>query len=439
MNIVKYKGMVSALMAGSFLAGSFSANAQDGEQAELFQNYQAMVIVEEYNQHCPMLSRLEAEALNGQIVFANNSFAGNMDQVEKFKKEARIFARRLPCNAPQLEAYINIASQQAMDHMVSHILLARQIHLLDEQSRREGKIQAGLLLNYLNEEDWAMIDNMYEEVKENYLGQASEEEWDAFESSIVKVAEENKTIQYMESTAVINSGAPDNLGGVQAKIKLRDITSYYLNLEKTVIAFIEGADADERGYPYSRPANDFTHWTAYRPRTDEQMNWAISYPGCGGDNAKVSCTLFTNIDGEVGVSVSGNNGVSVSDVTLAYRSPEDNDLKTKNKAVEGPIGSNEANQDNLNANIQALKESGQKIVASGAISAAHQSQKAQTGDIGNEDAKVYVFDKATLGHINQLHKNDVLILTIDTGEEKIENIMPLHNYMRAKNWAYTTE
>src|SRR6056300_1161005 len=94
-------------------------------QTQLFQNYQAMVVIEEYNQHCPILTRLEAEALNGQIIFANSSFAGKMDGFEKFKKEARIFARRMPCNSPQLDNYLAIAQQQAMDHMVNHVILAR--------------------------------------------------------------------------------------------------------------------------------------------------------------------------------------------------------------------------------------------------------------------------------------------------------------------------
>ncbi|MCC3860387.1 hypothetical protein [Pseudemcibacter aquimaris] len=437
MNIAKYKNMVSAMIAGTIMTGAVSSYAQNAEQAQLFQNYQAMVIVEEYNQHCPMLSRLEAEALNGQIVFANNSFAGNMDQVEKFKKEARIFARRMSCNAPELEAYVNIAQQQAMDNMVNHILLARQIHLLDEQSRGEGKIQAGLLLNYLSADDWALLDNMYEEVKENYLNQATEEEWDEYESSILKVAEENKTIQYLESSAVINSGAPDNLGGVQAKIRLRDITSYYFNLEKTVVAFIEGADADERGFPYSRPANDFTHWTAYRPRNDKPLNWAISYPGCGGNAGTFACTLFTSVDGDVGVSI--GEELDVKSISLTYRNPDDGDLKQNNKAVEGPIGSNLANQDNLNDNIQSLKDSNEKMIVQAALSSSNDNQKMQTGDQGMENAKVFVFEKGTLANIDKLHKNDVLILNIDTGEDVVENIMPIHNYMRARNWAYTTE
>ena len=62
-----------------------SAWAQADTQDDLFQKYQAMVIVEEANQHCPLLSRIEAEALNGQIVFADASFSGKLDMGEKFK------------------------------------------------------------------------------------------------------------------------------------------------------------------------------------------------------------------------------------------------------------------------------------------------------------------------------------------------------------------
>ena len=72
------------------LLSSSGLSAQEENQNGLFEKYQAMVIVEEANQHCPLLSRLEAEVLNGQIVFANLAFSGNLDQVEKFKKEARV-------------------------------------------------------------------------------------------------------------------------------------------------------------------------------------------------------------------------------------------------------------------------------------------------------------------------------------------------------------
>ena len=409
----------------------FAAQAQEESQEQLFKNYQAMVIIEEYNQHCPMLSRLEAEALNGQIVFANGSFAGSMDKVEKFKKEARIFARRMACNAPELQEFYSIASQQAADYLVNHILLARQIHQYDQQNFAEKKIQ-GLLLDYMTDEEWTLLDNLYKEVKENYLGQATEELWDAFEASVLKVAEERTAVKYVESQAVMDTGA-EGFVTVQAKITLQDINSYYFNLEKTVLAFVEGASADERGYPFSRPANDFTNWTAYRPR-DKELNWAVSYSGCGGNNRDVECTFFTTPKSEVGVVLPQ----SITDVSLSYRNAENTDLRASLKAVEGPIGSNSLNQANLNDNVDAIKASDNRIMARGVLN--ENLKSAQTGKIGNEENSVFVFPKETLTGINKLHKNDALILaiTMDSGDV-IEKVIPLHNYLRANNWAYTTE
>lgn len=425
-----------AVGLGGSLMGSPSLAQED--QTQLFQNYQAMVIIEEYNQHCPILSRLEAEALNGQIVFANTSFAGKMDAVEKFKKEGRIYARRMPCNAPELDNYLAIARQQAMDHIVNHVILARQVHLIDEKHREEGKIEAGLLLSYLDEDEWQLLDNLYEEVKANYLSQVDEEAWDAFFDSVVKVAEDRSTVSYLESQATLQSGAPKELGAVQAKVRLQDITSYYLNLEKTVRAFIEGADAAERQYPYSRPANDFTEWTAFRPR-DEDLNWVISYPGCGGNNREIGCTFFANVNNEVGIVLDALEGQEVKNVSLTYRDPEDTKLKNSNKVIEGPIGSNQLNSGNFLSNVEQLKLSNDKILSEARLSDDHSKFKAQTGDVAVEGSTVYILPEKTLSNIDKLHKNDVLILTIETGSGEIENIMPVHNYLRAKNWAYITQ
>ena len=371
----------------------FALSAQEEGQEQLFKNYQAMVIVEEYNQHCPMLSRLEAEALNGQIVFANGSFAGSMDKVEKFKKEARIFARRMQCNAPELQALYATASQQASDFLVNHILLARQIHQYDIQNTLEGKGQGGLLLGFMIQEEWALLDDLYKEVKDNYLSQATEVQWDAFEASILKVAEERTALKFLESQAALDTGA-EGFATVQAKITLQDITSYYHNLEKTVRAFVDGASADKRGYPYMRPANDFTNWTAYRPR-GENLNWAVSYPGCGGNNADIECTFFTTSNSEVGVVLPN----TVKDVSFAYRNSENTQLRTSLKAVEGPIGSNELNQQNLNDNVDIIKTSDDNVIVNGVLNSDLNDLRAQTGDAVDEAKTVFVFPKETLSNI----------------------------------------
>ncbi|MDG1995706.1 MAG: hypothetical protein P8J14_04370 [Emcibacteraceae bacterium] len=412
----------------------FTLSAQEDGQEQLFKNYQAMVIVEEYNQHCPMLSRLEAEALNGQIVFANGSFSGSMDKVEKFKKEARIFARRMQCNAPELQELYSNASQQASDFLVNHILLARQIHLYDIQNTNEGKGQGGLLLGFMVQEQWTLLDDLYDEVKDNYLSQATEEQWDAFEASILNVAEERTALKFMESQAVMETGA-EGFAAVQAKITLQDITSYYHNLEKTVKAFVDGATAEAREFPYMRPANDFTNWTAYRPR-GEGLNWAVSYPGCGGNNGDIECTFFTTSNSEVGAVLPKK----VMAVRLAYRNSSNAKLGTSLKTVEGPIGSNELNQQNLNDNIEFIKNSDDIVMVSGALNSGLNNLRAQTGDSLDEGNAVFVFPKETLSNINLLHKNDMLIMTITTvNDEEIEKVIPLHNYKRANNWAYTTE
>ena len=80
-------------------------------------------------------------------------------------------------------------------------------------------------------------------------------------------------------------------------------------------AFIEGADAAERQYPYSRPANDFTDWTAFLPR-EEVLNWAVSYPGCGSKNIEIGCTFFTNTNNEAGVVLHTLGGQEIKSVSL---------------------------------------------------------------------------------------------------------------------------
>jgi hypothetical protein len=430
MNFMSFRSVLGAAL----MLVPLNSMAEEESQEQLFKNYQAMVIIEEYNQHCPMLSRLEAEALNGQIVFANSSFAGSMEAVEKFKKEGRIFARRMQCNALELQELYTIASQQASDYLVNHILLARQIHLYDIKNTSEGKGQGGLLLDYMTEEEWGLLDDMYQEVKDNYLSQATQEQWDAFEASVVKVAEERTALRYLESKAALDTGA-EGFATVQAKINLKDITNYYFNLEKTVKAFVDGASADERGAPYSRPANDFTGWTAFRPR-NENLNWAISYPGCGGRSANIDCTFFTTANSEIGVSLPR----SAKEVSIAYRNPNNVDLKTSLKAVEGPIGSNVLNLDNFNANVVETKSADDLITNNGVHHSELNSLSVQTGDVVNQNHNVYLFAKETLDNINKLHKNDVLIVTIKTDDGEVEEkIMPLHNYLRANNWAYSTE
>lgn len=410
--------------------------AQAEDQSDLFKKYQAMVIVEEANQHCPLLSRLEAEVLNGQIVFANSSFSGKLDGVEKFKKEARIFARRSTCNAPELMGLVGIARQEASDSMVNHLLLARQIHLLDQQAVKEGKIKGGLLLNYLRDEEWALVDNLFEEVKSNYLSQASEEDWDKFIESVVNVAEDRAAETYLSNEALMTTRAAESFDAIQAKANNREITSYYFNLEKSVRAFVEGADAVKTGYPYSRPSNDFTNWTAYRPRNENEINWVLSYPGCGGEFDEFFCTLFISAQGDIGIVVDGD----IDTVSLEYRDPDDKRVAMSNKAVEGPIGSNELHQKNMNDNLVSLMNSPSKKMIMGTLSVDQNHYASQTGLERYKDSKVYIFSKETLPAIELLGKNDVLKLTIKQDGDKVEDgVIPLHNYRRAKNWAYSIQ
>lgn len=421
----------------SIFAISF-AYGQEDTQEQLLQKYQAMVIVEEANQHCPLLSRIEAEALNGQIVFANGSFSGKLDMVEKFKKEARIFVRRMACDAPEIMGLIGLARQEASDSMINHLLLSRQIHLFDLEDSRDGKINRGLLLDYMSAEEWQLIEELYQDVHENYLKQASEEVWGNFIESIEKVAQDKTAEKYLQNEQILKTGAPGDFRAVQAMATNREITSYYYNLEKTVLAFVEGASADDKGYPYTRPANDFTNWTAFRPRTDE-LNWVMSYPGCGGSQTDVKCTLFTNQKNEIGVVLQGD----VRSVSLDFRNPDDQDTFSANKAVEGPIGSNELNENNMNDNARFMDGSETKNTVSGISSDEHDKYRAQTGTDIPENSSVYIFPKETLASIEKLHKNDVVKLTVEVkkqdGNEQWVSIIPVHNYHRAKNWAYSTQ
>ena len=222
------KGFACLVSLISLLFSSFSI-AQEETQEQLLQKYQAMVIIEEANQHCPLLSRLEAEVLRGQIVFANGTFSGKLDKVEKFKKEARIFARRAACNAPEILGLVGLARQQASDSMINHILLSRQIHLLDQQDVSDGKVARGLFLDFLIDDEWQMIENLYKEVKDNYLTQASEEEWEKFEDSILNVAEEKTTVIFLTNENLINTASIDTFESAQAKARNTEISSYYFN------------------------------------------------------------------------------------------------------------------------------------------------------------------------------------------------------------------
>ncbi len=411
---------------------------QELTQDQLFEQYQAMVIVEEANQHCPILSRLEAEVLRGQIVFANDSFAGKLDMVEKFKKEARIYARRSPCNSPQIMGLVGLARQAAYDYMINHLLLARKINQLDENDREAGIITKGLLLNFLSEQEWAMIDELREEVKANYLEQASQEAWDKYDESIENVASDRAAKVYLENDGILKAGASENFQNAQARARNREITTYYFHLDRVVRAFIDGATADERNYPYSRPANDFTDWLSFRPR-DGNANWVLSYPGCGGFELSSDCTLFTTPKGEVGVVVN----TDVSKIKVEFRNTENRDIALSNKAVEGPIGSNELNKNNMDSNLEAMLASNDRIEVE-AVLLKHNTEPYVTQTGGNvvDNAKVFLFPAGTLQLINQLDKNDVLYLTVDTNMEESNNrntVIPVHNYHRARNWAYSIQ
>jgi|TARA_R110002096_G_C14661942_1_gene728522 hypothetical protein len=419
-----------------YLVSVVVAHAQAEDQSDLFQKYQAMVIIEEANQHCPLLSRLEAEVLNGQIVFANSTFSGKLDAVEKFKKEARIFARRSACDAPELMGLIGVARQEASDSMVNHLLLARQIHLLDQQAVKDGEITGILLLNYLQDEEWALIDNLYEEVKRNYLSQATEEDWEKFLESIVNVADEKTAQTYLSNEKLMTTRAAESFDAIQAKANNREITSYYYNLEKSVRAFVEGADAVKTGYPYSRPSNDFTNWTAYRPRDEKEINWVLSYPGCGGKFDGFFCTLFASAQGDIGVVVDGE----IEKITLEYRDPEDKQLAMSNKTVEGPIGSNELHEKNLHANLTSMTSSAARKIVQAMLSSDHDNYLSQSGSVRSENSRVYIFPKETLPALEVLGKNDLLKLIITkNGDVEQEGVIPLHNYRRAKNWAYSIQ
>ena len=443
MKINFMKSAIGFVSAGLIYCFSFGiAIAQEETQEQLLQNYQAMVIVEEFNQHCPLLSRLEAEALNGQIVFANSSFSGKLDEVEKFKKEARIFARRAACNTPEILNLVGPARQQANDAMINHLLLSRQIHLYDKIDIDEGKIPGELLLNFLQDQEWEKVENFYLEVKENYLNQASDEDWDKYIESVETVAEDNKAQKYLSNERLKQPTSPNGFEKIQATARNREITDYYFNLEKTVLAFIEGADEDRADYPYSRPSNDFTNWTSFRTR-EKALNWLISYEGCGGSWDNVECTLFVNDNGEIGVVLTAAENVEIKGVTIAFRQPSDQDSYASFKTVEGPIGSNKSILENMNANADIMFAASNKETFETALNTNNSRLQSQTGIKAKEGALVYMFAKDALRKMENLLKNDVVKLSINItlDEEKTEydGLIPMHSYHRAKNWAYADQ
>ncbi len=423
-----------------YLVTFVSAFAQQETQEQLLQKYQAMVIIEELNQHCPILSRLEAEVLNGQIVFANTNFSGKLDKVEKFKKEARIFARRTDCHAPEIQGLIGLARQEANDSMINHILLSRQIHTLDAADKKEEKIPMALLLNFQTDDEWQLIDDFYEEVKVNYLEQAGQEAWGTFIDSIVKVAGEKTAKTFFTNDKTIKSAAIESIESVTATANNREITTYYYNLEKTVRAFIEGADAQKTGFPYLRPANDFTNWAAYRPR-GENLNWVLSYQGCGGTWQDLDCTLFITQDGELGIVFSGEQ--EISDIKISYRNTADEKEYNAYKTVEAPIGSNMANEVHMKENIALMTASAGKKTFTALLSKNHDRYREQVGTKERPSGKVYIFPQEVLPEIENLLKNDMIKLTFNTKLGVDVNIykamIPVHNYHRAKNWAYAQQ
>lgn len=433
-----YKGFSGCVLFLGLIFQSLSVHAQTDSQDQLFQKYQAMVIIEEANQQCPILSRLEAEVLNGQIVFADQNFAGNLEPVEKFKKEARIFARRANCNSPEISGLIGLARQEANDAMVNHLLLARQIHILDDQDKKNGTVVNGLLLEFLSDDEWSLIDDFYEEVKNNYLTNADEDAWDAYIDSIENVAKDRNSLTYIKNETILKTMPNDSFQYVQAMANNKEINVYYHNLEKSVVAFIQGGNASKTGYPYSRPANDFTNWTAYRPR-EENVNWALSYYGCGGSWDNIDCVLFTTADDEMGIVISGGD---IDKIMISYRNPDDSDALRELKIIESPIGSNQANIENMKANIELVKNKDSSRLFDAVLSNNHNKFKAQTGAKVNLGDKVYIFPKNTLGEIDRLSKNDMLSIIIkyssDNNKEET-GMIPIHNYHRAKNWAYTTQ
>ncbi len=437
MNIAGLLKKIGVGLAAGVLGVMPAFAQQDLSEDQLFQQFQAMVIVEEANQHCPLLSRLEAEVLRGQIVFAKDTFAGQLDMVEKFKKEARIFSRRSSCNSPDILGLVGLARQAAYDYMINHLLLARQINVLDRADRSAGTIPSGLLLDFITDEEWTMIDELREEVKANYLSQASEEAWHKFVTSIEDVAGDRSAKLYLENQAILEMDSSENFQTAQAMARNREITTYYYHLDRTVRAFLSGATADERNYPYSRAANDFTDWISYRPK-DGTTNWVISYPGCAGFDLSSECTLFTTVNGELGVVV----GDQVQDVTLEYRNPGNETLRTANKTVEGPIGSNMLHEANMNSNLEAMLASADKVLINATPRLNTEPYAAQTGEEASANAKVFIFPEGTLAQIEELGRNDVIYLSVDTLAEEGNNkstVIPVHNYHRAKNWAYSVQ
>ncbi|MEZ5759459.1 MAG: hypothetical protein R3D86_14660 [Emcibacteraceae bacterium] len=433
MNVGSLK--IAAVMFFAFNLLSFRSFAQSDEEAEFFQKYQAMVIIEEANQHCPLLSRLEAEVLNGQIVFANSNFSGKLDRVEKFKKEARIYARRASCNSPEIMGLIGLARQEASDSMVNQLLLSRQIHLLDQETAKKGEAGQGMLLDYLTDVEWGLLDNLYLEVKDNYLSQASQEDWDKYEDSLIKVAEEKTTQKFLSNENLIKTRPAKSIEAIQATANNNEIFNYYFYLDKSVRAFVEGSKADEDGYPYSRPANDFTNWLAYRPR-EEDVTWMVSYPGCGGNFEGTTCILVVGVNGDLGVVLNSE----VENVSLEFRNPENTELAGQNKAVEGPIGTNEKNEENYNYNLELMSNSADRKEIVATENSNNKKLLSQVGTKAPANARLYVFPEGSLNSIEQLSKNDLLKLTITTsGGKKQSSVMPMQNYHQAKNWATTLQ
>mgnify|MGYP007116847095 FL=1 len=74
------------------------------------------------------------------------------------------------------------------------------------------------------------------------------------------------------------------------------------------------------------------------------------------------------------------------------------------------------------------------------LSSDHDNYLSQSGSVRSENSRVYIFPKETLPALEVLGKNDLLKLIITkNGDVEQEGVIPLHNYRRAKNWAYSIQ
>mgnify|MGYP006886178199 FL=1 len=74
------------------------------------------------------------------------------------------------------------------------------------------------------------------------------------------------------------------------------------------------------------------------------------------------------------------------------------------------------------------------------LSLNHEKYLSQTGSEKSNKTKIYIFSNDVSDALDALGKNDFIKVIIKQGNDNSqEGFIPMHNYRRAKSWAYSIQ